>query len=193
MEVFGEVAEVARLEGIEMHPVAGTVAIGKVAMNTRERSSPLALSLFLKHTLLLAVGLKFRRMRSSMLYALEAMDDPLQTKTITLSCGKLTTGVTVKPWTRILMLRNSSSPETYFQAAFRIQSPWTIENPDGASPNKEQIMKQECYVFDFAPDRALRQIADYYSCRMNVNESNPDKKVEEFISFLPVLAMTGVL
>ena len=121
---------------------------------------------------------------------LGAMDDPLQSKTITLSCGKLTTGVTVKPWTGIFMLRNSSSPETYFQAAFRVQSPWTIKNPDNASPNREQIIKQECYVFDFAPDRALRQIADY-SCRLNVNETNPEKKVEEFISFLPVLAYDG--
>jgi hypothetical protein len=121
---------------------------------------------------------------------LEAMDDPLQTKTITLSCGKLTTGVTVRPWTGILILRNSSSPETYFQAAFRVQSPWTVENPDGAAPNEEQIIKEECYVFDFAPDRALRQIADY-SCRLNLNESNPEKKVEEFISFLPVLAYDG--
>jgi hypothetical protein len=120
----------------------------------------------------------------------EAMDDPLTTKTITLSCGKLTTGVTVKPWTGILMLRNSSSPETYFQAAFRVQSPWTVRNPDGASPNAEQVIKEECYVFDFAPDRALRQIADY-SCRLNVNETNPEKKVEEFISFLPVLAYDG--
>jgi len=121
---------------------------------------------------------------------LEAMDEPLTTKTITLSCGKLTTGVTVKPWTGILMLRNSFSPETYFQAAFRVQSPWTVRNPDGASPNEEQIIKEECYVFDFAPDRALRQIADY-SCRLNVNEANQDKKVEEFISFLPVLAYDG--
>ncbi len=121
---------------------------------------------------------------------LEAMDDPLRTKTITLSCGKLTTGVTVRPWTGILMLRNSSSPETYFQAAFRVQSPWTVHNPDGASPNEEQIIKEECYVFDFAPDRALRQIADY-SCRLNVDESNAEKKVEEFISFLPVLAYDG--
>lgn len=120
----------------------------------------------------------------------EAMDDPLKTKTITLSCGKLTTGVTVKPWTGILMLRNSSSPETYFQAAFRVQSPWAIKNPDNTAPNREQIIKEECYVFDFAPDRALRQIADY-SCRLNVNESNPEKKVEEFIRFLPVLAYDG--
>jgi hypothetical protein len=119
-----------------------------------------------------------------------AMDDPLKTKTITLSCGKLTTGVTVKPWTGILMLRSLSSPETYFQAAFRVQSPWTVRNPDGKSPNKEQVLKEECYVFDFAPDRALRQIADY-SCRLNVDETSAEKKVAEFISFLPVLAYDG--
>lgn len=121
---------------------------------------------------------------------LKAMGNPLETKTITLSCGKLTTGVSVKPWTGIFMLRNSSSPETYFQAAFRVQTPWVINNPDGKSPNKVEIMKNECYVFDFAPNRALRQIADY-SCRLNVNESNPEKNVEEFINFLPVLAYDG--
>jgi len=121
---------------------------------------------------------------------LEIMDDPMKTKTITLSCGKLTTGVTVKPWTGIFMLRNSSSPETYFQAAFRVQSPWSIKNPDSTSPNQEQIIKEECYVFDFAPDRALRQIAEY-SCRLNVDESNVEKKVAEFIHFLPVLAYDG--
>ena len=120
----------------------------------------------------------------------QSMDDPLHSKSITLSCGKLTTGVTVKPWTGIFMLRNSSSPETYFQAAFRVQTPWTVTNPDSKSPNKEEIIKQECYVFDFAPDRALRQIADY-GCRLNVNESNPEKKIEEFIHFLPVLAYDG--
>jgi hypothetical protein len=122
---------------------------------------------------------------------LDAMtDNPLDSKTITLSCGKLTTGVSIKPWTGIFMLRNSSSPETYFQAAFRVQTPWTIKNPDSKSPNKEDILKEECYVFDFAPDRALRQIADY-SCRLNVNESNPEAKVAEFINFLPVLAYDG--
>ena len=120
----------------------------------------------------------------------DAMEDPLESKTITLSCGKLTTGVTVKPWTGIFMLRNSTSPETYFQAAFRVQSPWTIKNPDSKSPNKELIVKEECYVFDFAPDRALKQIADY-SCRLNIDETNPEKKVAEFIHFLPVLAYDG--
>ncbi len=121
---------------------------------------------------------------------LDAMRDPLESKTITLTCGKLLTGVTVKPWTGIFMLRNCSTPETYFQAAFRVQSPWTVKNPDDKSPNKEEIIKQECYVFDFAPNRALRQIAEY-SCRLNVNESNPEAKVTEFISFLPVLAYDG--
>ena len=121
---------------------------------------------------------------------LEVIDDPLESKTITLTCGKLLTGVTVKPWTGIFMLRNCSTPETYFQAAFRVQSPWTVKNPDNKSPNKEEIIKQECYVFDFAPNRALRQIAEY-SCRLNVDESNPEAKVAEFISFLPVLAYDG--
>lgn len=122
---------------------------------------------------------------------LDAMtNNPLESKTITLSCGKLTTGVSVKPWTGIFMLRNSSSPETYFQAAFRVQTPWVIKNPDSKSPNKIDILKEECYVFDFAPNRALRQIADY-ACRLNVNESNPEKNVEDFINFLPVLAYDG--
>ena len=117
---------------------------------------------------------------------INSMGDPLETKTITLTCGKLTTGITIKPWTGIFMLRNLKSPETYFQAAFRVQSPWTVKNDRGET----EIMKQECYVFDFALDRALRQISDY-SCRLNVDETDPEKKVSEFISFLPVLAYDG--
>jgi hypothetical protein len=121
----------------------------------------------------------------------EAMrDNPLKSKTITLSCGKLTTGVSIKPWTGIFMLRNLTSPETYFQAAFRVQTPWTVRNPDDKSPNKEIILKNECYIFDFAPDRALRKIADY-ACQLNIEEQNPEKKVEEFIKFLPVLSYDG--
>lgn len=116
----------------------------------------------------------------------EAMDEPLTSKTITLSCGKLTTGVTIRPWTGVFMLRNLKSPETYFQTAFRVQSPWTIKDDNG----NQQILKNECYVFDFALDRALRQIADY-SCRLNVDDDNPEAKVGEFISFLPVLAYDG--
>jgi hypothetical protein len=120
----------------------------------------------------------------------KAMGNPLKTKTITLSCGKLATGVSVAPWTGILMLKNASSPETYFQAAFRVQTPWVMRGHDTNDPNNELIVKEECYVFDFAPDRALKQIADY-SCRLNADEGNPEAKVAEFIHFLPVLAYDG--
>ncbi|OOS00721.1 restriction endonuclease [Haemophilus paracuniculus] len=117
-------------------------------------------------------------------------NNPLATKTITLSCGKLTTGVSVPPWTGILMLRNASSPETYFQAAFRVQTPWVLRGYDDNDPNNKEILKQQCYVFDFAPDRALRQIAEY-SCRLDTANTNPEQKVAEFIHFLPVLAYDG--
>ena len=116
----------------------------------------------------------------------QSMSNPLNTKTITLSCGKLTTGVTIRPWTGVFMLRNLTSPETYFQTAFRVQSPWEIMKDDGT----KEIIKKECYIFDFALDRALKMISDY-SCRLDPNESNPEKKVGEFIRFLPVLAYDG--
>ena len=99
------------------------------------------------------------------------------TKTITLSCGKLTTGVTVKQWSSILMLRNLQSPETYFQAAFRVQSPWSIKNPNGDNPNEEEIIKPVCFVFDFAPTRALRQLSEY-SIGLSPGEANPGKRGE---------------
>lgn len=117
---------------------------------------------------------------------LEAMDEPLSTKSITLSCGKLTTGVTVRPWTGLLMLRKCSSPETYFQSAFRVQSPWTTEDDQ----HREIVVKPECYVFDFAPNRALRQIADYGS-RLATDETTPEQRVAELVGFLPVLAYDG--
>jgi hypothetical protein len=119
-----------------------------------------------------------------------AMDNPLKSKTITLSTGKLTTGVTVRPWSGVFMLRNLKSPETYFQTSFRVQSPWVVDNPDGKSPNKKEILKKECYIFDFAPNRALSQVADY-SSKLNIKENDPEKKVEEFIKFLPILAYDG--
>ena len=115
------------------------------------------------------------------------MGNPLETKTITLTCGKLTTGVTVKPWTGILMLRNLKSPETYFQSAFRVQSPWTIKTDDG----KTEIIKKECYIFDFAINRALRQVSDYSIKLSSDANKSPEVKVGEFINFLPVLAYDG--
>jgi len=120
----------------------------------------------------------------------EAIGSGFETKTITLSCGKLTTGVTVKQWSSILMLRNLKSPETYFQAAFRVQSPWSIKNPNGDNPNEEEILKPICFVFDFAPTRALRQLSEY-GIGLSPNEPNPENAVRELVSFLPVLAYDG--
>jgi hypothetical protein len=112
------------------------------------------------------------------------------TKTITLSCGKLTTGVTVPQWSSIMMLRNLKSPESYFQAAFRVQSPWSIRNPNGDNPNEEEILKPICFVFDFAPTRALRQISEY-GIGLAPSESNPENAVRDLVAFLPVLAFDG--
>lgn len=112
------------------------------------------------------------------------------TKSITLTVGKLTTGVTVRQWSSILMLRNLQAPETYFQAAFRVQSPWTIRNPNGDDPNEEEVLKPACFVFDFAPTRALRQISEYGQ-GLSPEARNPEDAVAELVSFLPVLAYDG--
>jgi len=119
-----------------------------------------------------------------------AIASGFKTKTITLSCGKLTTGVTVPQWSSILMLRNLRSPETYFQAAFRVQSPWSIKNPNGDNRSEEEILKPVCFVFDFAPTRALRQLSEY-GIGLSPNEPNPEKAVNDLVSFLPVLAYDG--
>lgn len=76
--------------------------------------------------------------------------------------------------------------DEYHFGAFRVQSPWEVTTDKG----QKEIIKKECYVFDFALNRALRQISDY-SCRLNIHEGNPEKKVAEFINFLPVIAYDG--
>ena len=119
-----------------------------------------------------------------------AIGSGFDTKTITLSCGKLTTGVTVPQWCSILMLRNLKSPESYFQAAFRVQSPWSIKNPNGDNPNEEEVLKPVCFVFDFAPTRALRQLSEY-AIGLSPSEDNPENAVKDLVSFLPVLAFDG--
>ncbi len=120
----------------------------------------------------------------------KAIKSGFDTKTITLSCGKLTTGVTVPQWSSILMLRNLNSPETYFQAAFRVQSQWSIKNPNGDNPHEEAIAKPVCFVFDFAPTRALRQIAEY-GAGLSPEAKDPEEALEELVKFLPVLAYDG--
>lgn len=112
------------------------------------------------------------------------------TGTITLTCGKLTTGVTVRPWNAILMLSNCQAPETYFQTAFRVQSPWTTKNERG----ERVILKEKCYVFDFAPNRTLTLLTEYISKLDNDHSKSIVQKVDEFINFLPVLQFEdGVL
>lgn len=116
-------------------------------------------------------------------------DNPLTTRTITLTCGKLTTGVTLRPLGGLLMLRNCSSPETYFQTAFRVQSPWTATDKD--DPTRKTILKRTCYVFDFAPNRALREVVTYAN-QLDVDSNRRiTDKVDEFINFLPILQFDG--
>ena len=137
---------------------------------------------FSSYSINVCAGIEAGIGQSALLPIEESMLDPLVTKTITLTCGKLTTGVTVRPWSAIFMLRSTRSPETYFQSAFRVQSPWSVDG---------NIMKKNCYVFDFSLNRALKQIADY-GCRLNIDAAiSPEQKVEEFISYLPVLAYDG--
>ena len=105
-------------------------------------------------------------------------NNPLVTKTITLSCGQLTTGVTVPAWTAVIMLNNCKSPALYMQSAFRSQNPFEFAGQ----------MKTNCYVFDFAPDRILQTIADFAdNMRADSNESR-EEKVKMLLNFLPVIA-----
>lgn len=107
------------------------------------------------------------------------------TYTITLSCGRLTTGVTVKEWTAVMMLAGSfsTSASRYMQTIFRVQSPANINGR----------MKENCYVFDFAPDRTLKMIADAVKLSTKAGKtSDSDRtKLGEFLNFCPVISLTG--
>ena len=106
-------------------------------------------------------------------------------RTITLSCGKLTTGVTVKEWTGVMMLSGSSSTAAagYMQAIFRVQSPGVI---DGKK-------KENCYVFDFAPDRTLKVIAEANKVAIGRGKTEDKAKevLGEFLNYLPVISVEG--
>jgi hypothetical protein len=119
---------------------------------------------------------------------------PQDSKSITLSCGKLMTGVTVPAWAGIFMLRELKSPESYFQAAFRVQSPWFYKFVNTEKGGEEEaIVKEHCYVIDFSPNRALRQIVDY-ATRLRAEatlDRDDEAAIDEFMEFLPVLSFTG--
>jgi hypothetical protein len=119
---------------------------------------------------------------------------PQASKTITLSCGKLMTGVTVPAWAGIFMLRELKSPETYFQAAFRVQSPWSYKKVNTEEGGEDEIVvKEHCYVLDFSPNRALRLIVEYATKLRPTTaaETNEEAALDEFMEFLPVLAFDG--
>ncbi|MBP3203755.1 MAG: Eco57I restriction-modification methylase domain-containing protein [Bacteroidales bacterium] len=122
---------------------------------------------------------------------------PEDTYTITISCGRLTTGVTVKPWTAVFYMKGSemTSAATYMQTIFRVQSPATIAGK----------MKTECYVFDFAPDRTLKMVAETAKFSSMAKEKAKKKKQDEdetqeerdrktmksFLELCPVISMDG--
>ena len=119
---------------------------------------------------------------------------PQDAKSITLSCGKLMTGVTVPAWAGIFMLRELKSPETYFQAAFRVQSPWSYKQVNTAVGGEDEIVvKEHCYVLDFSPNRALRLIVEYATKLRPTTAADADEEaaLAEFMEFLPVLAFDG--
>lgn len=124
-------------------------------------------------------------------------DNPEKTSTITISCGRLTTGVTVAPWTAVFYLKGGDRAATYMQTIFRVQSPYKTH---------EGKIKKECYVFDFAPDRALKIVAETakFSSMATAKEKKKQEgdeektqemrnkeTVREFIELCPVLSMDG--
>jgi len=146
---------------------------------------------FHEYAIIVAAGNKAGLGVKALEPVIRSMKNPLKSKTITLSCGKLATGVSVKPWTGIFMLRNLTKPETYFQAAFRVQTPWSIINDDQNNVFSKKIIKEECYIFDFALERALSHVQDY-SFKLNINKTNSEEKVDEFIKYLPVIVYDGL-
>lgn len=112
-------------------------------------------------------------------------EDPGATWTITLSCGKLTTGVSVKPWTAVFMMAGSFSTSAagYMQTIFRVQTPFTYQGK----------MKTECYAFDFAPDRTLRVLAEtaHVSAKVGKQSEGDRKILGEFLNFCPIISIEG--
>lgn len=111
--------------------------------------------------------------------------DPNATRTITLSCGRLTTGVSVKAWTAVFMLSGSynTAASSYMQTIFRVQTPATINGR----------VKEQCYVFDFAPDRTLKVIAETakISAKAGKTSGNDRKIMGEFLNFCPIISVEG--
>lgn len=110
---------------------------------------------------------------------------PEETYTITLSCGRLTTGVSVKEWTAVFMLAGSAntSASSYLQTIFRVQTPGSIGGKQ----------KTECFVFDFAPDRTIQMVAEAakISSGAGATTDNDREIMQEFLNFCPVISLQG--
>lgn len=114
----------------------------------------------------------------------QAIGDPSQSKTITLTVRKLTTGVNIPEWTAVLFLSNTNSAMNYLQAAFRAQTPFSHEKLG---------MKKNCYIFDFAPDRALTVMAESAQINSGVGKKNTLQQKEamiQLLNFMPILGQT---
>jgi len=109
--------------------------------------------------------------------------NPDDTYTITLSCGKLTTGVTVKPWTAVLYLAGSysTSASSYLQTIFRVQSPSSFGGKQ----------KDNCYVFDFAPDRTLKMVAKAGDLSVRAGSTESRESMKQFLNYCPVISVNG--
>lgn len=111
-------------------------------------------------------------------------DNPDETYSITLSCGRLTTGVTVPEWTAVFMLAGtfSTSASSYLQTIFRVQSPANINGK----------VKERCCVFDFAPDRTLKMVAEAGRLSTKTGKTDNDRRIMgEFLNFCPVISVDG--
>ncbi len=113
-------------------------------------------------------------------------------KTITLSCGQLTTGVTVKQWTAVLMLTDIKSPALYMQAAFRAQNPYEhIETVNGKSV---MVRKKSAYLFDFAPTRVLEIYGEFANglqpaaVEGRITEAERKDNIKRLLNFFPVIS-----
>lgn len=120
--------------------------------------------------------------------AIKDARDQKRSGSITLSCGKLMTGVTIREWGAILMLRSLKSPESYFQSAFRVQSPWSYRQSDGSL----DVQKETVYVFEFDPNRALSLVAEYGMKLATVGDDvTPQQAIGDLMNYLPIFQFSG--
>ena len=139
-------------------------------------------SIFKTYHIILAAGKGLKSGVEAVEPVLNAIDN--NKKTITLTVGKLTTGVSVPKWKAVLFLRDTESPENYFQTAFRAQTPYK---------NKlTGYLKERCYIFDFSPNRSLKLLTSY-SEKLTTDShlTTSEERIAEFIKYLPVLKVAG--